>query len=179
MTIKTTLRRIFHGVALLLIGVVAYFQARGAGQLIGMALMNRAERKSTLPAPPLSGEPLCQSLMFRQAALAPAPEPVPVPATPAAAATPRRQASIISQVRVVPEQQDGQVIGLRLFGIRTGSLLATLGLRNGDRLESINGFPIASPEKALQAYAQLRTASHLHVLVTRVGKPLEIDLNII
>lgn len=49
MNIETTVKRTFHGVALLLIGVVAYFQARGAGQLIGMALVNGAERKSTLP----------------------------------------------------------------------------------------------------------------------------------
>jgi general secretion pathway protein C len=292
MNIQTTLKRAFHGVALLLIAVVAYFQARGAGQLIGMALMSHPERKSMLPehdgngstatpttksgqvivdrnpfdsvTGPLPGkhgavhrepsvdasDPLawplcegvqvlivtessdpwwslatlqasdeprarlrrvgdgiagkqvafigfnprhqlpsvwlqssgnfCQSLMFQKAAPSLVAEPVPVPVTTLAAADiPRHQASIISQVRVVPEQRDGKVIGLRLFGIRPGSVLGTLGLRNGDRLESINGFEIASPEKALQAYAQLRTASHLRVQLHRVGKPLELDLNII
>jgi general secretion pathway protein C len=287
------LKRTFHGLAFLLIAIVAYFQAKGAGQLIGMALTKSVERKSTLPehdavklplapsaaakdgqairdrnpfdstprtlghversqvadtADPLSwpacddvhvliisessdpgwslatlqthDEPrprlrrvgdgiagkqvafigynpkhqapsvwlessgtLCQSTMFRPKVLAPVREPMrqsaPLVAAIAAAEIPRHQASIMGQVRVVPEQKDGKMLGLRLFGIRPGSVLGSLGLRNGDRLESINGFEIASPEKALQAYAQLRSASHLHVLLTRVGKPLALDLNII
>jgi hypothetical protein len=39
-----------------------------------------------------------------------------------------------------------------LFGIRPDTLLGTLGLENGDRLQTINGFDMASPEKALEAY---------------------------
>jgi general secretion pathway protein C len=81
-------------------------------------------------------------------------------------------------VRVVPEQRDGKVLGIRLFGIRPGTLLSALGLKSGDRIESINGFDIGDPEKALQAYARLRTASHLRVHVNRGGSPLDIDLNI-
>jgi general secretion pathway protein C len=57
-------------------------------------------------------------------------------------------------------------------------LLGTLGMENGDRLESINGFDMASPEKALEAYARLRTASNLNVKVNRRGKPVSIDYNI-
>lgn len=129
---------------------------------------------------------LCQSVMFQHApkALAPTPALVsesalaPIRVTLPAAEIPQYQASILSQVRVVPELKGGKILGLRLFGIRSGSLLGSLGLRNGDRLESINGFEIASPEKALQAYAQLRTTSHLRALLTRGGKPLEIVLNI-
>jgi general secretion pathway protein C len=86
---------------------------------------------------------------------------------------------LLHSVRVVPEQVDGKVIGLRLFGIRPSSLLGTLGLRNGDRLESINGFPLGDPEKALEAYARLRTAPHLRLSLQRAGRPLEVDLNII
>ena len=72
-----------------------------------------------------------------------------------------------------------KLLGLRLFGIRPGSLLGTLGLQNGDRLESINGFDIASPQRALEAYARLSTAKRLNVRVIRLGRPLQIDLNII
>ena len=284
MSIQTVFKRAFQGTALLLIAMVTYFQAKGAGQLVGMALTKSFERKSTLPdhdttnlrpapsaaredaqaiakrhpfdsRPALSdpsdrtrsvdssaprswpacddvqvlivsesrdawwslatlqtpGEPrpklrrvgdgfagkqvafigydpkqhapsvwlessgaLCQALMFRQA-----PASAPVAATVADADAPRRSGSPLNQLRVVPEQRDGKLIGVRLFGIRPSSVLSLVGLRNGDRLESINGFPIASPENALRAYAQLRTASHLRVLLTRVGQPLEIDLNII
>jgi general secretion pathway protein C len=78
----------------------------------------------------------------------------------------------------VPEQKDGKVLGIRLFGIRPDTLLGTLGLQNGDRLEAINGFNMGSPEKALEAYARLRTASNLNVKVSRKGAPLSIDYRI-
>ncbi len=88
------------------------------------------------------------------------------------------QAELMRSARIVPEQKDGKVVGVRLFGVRPDTLLGTLGLQNGDRLETINGFNMASPEKALEAYARLRTADHLTVTVNRRGKPMNIDFNI-
>jgi general secretion pathway protein C len=88
------------------------------------------------------------------------------------------QADLMRSARIVPEQKDGKVLGVRMFGIRPDTLLGTLGLQNGDRLETINGFNMASPEKALEAYARLRTANNLNVKVTRRGAPLSIDYRI-
>jgi len=84
------------------------------------------------------------------------------------------QAELMKSARIVPETKDGKVLGIRLFGIRPETLLGTLGLQNGDRLESINGFNMGSPEKALEAYARLRTASQLDVTVNRRGAPVAI-----
>lgn len=86
--------------------------------------------------------------------------------------------ALLRSVRVVPEQRDGKIVGLRLFGIRPSSLLGALGLQNGDRVESINGFSVASPEKALEAYARLRTASRLSLHLDRAGRPVDLNLNI-
>jgi general secretion pathway protein C len=88
------------------------------------------------------------------------------------------QAELMRSARIVPEQQNGKVVGIRLFGVRPDTLLGTLGFQNGDRLETINGFNMASPEKALEAYARLRTAGNLNVKVNRRGKPLSIDFRI-
>jgi len=88
------------------------------------------------------------------------------------------QADLMRQARIVPEQQDGKVVGIRMFGVRPDTLLGTLGFQNGDRLESINGFNMASPEKALEAYARLRTASALNVKISRRGQPVAIDYHI-
>jgi general secretion pathway protein C len=88
------------------------------------------------------------------------------------------QAELMKSARIVPEQENGKVVGIRLFGIRPDTLLGTLGLENGDRLQSINGFDMASPEKALEAYARLRTADHLTVQVNRRGGNQNIDFNI-
>jgi len=88
------------------------------------------------------------------------------------------QAELMRSARIVPEQENGKVVGIRLFGIRQDTLLGTLGLENGDRLQTINGFDMASPEKALEAYARLRTADHLTVQVNRRGQNTNIDFNI-
>jgi general secretion pathway protein C len=79
------------------------------------------------------------------------------------------QAELMRSARIVPEQKDGKVVGIRLFGVRPDTLLGTLGLQNGDRLETINNFNMGSPEKALEAYATLRTASRLELKVNRRG----------
>ncbi len=123
------------------------------------------------------GETLCQALLFR-----PAPAPVvsasaraqPPPTPRALRAVPPRTTS----VHAAPEQLDGKIIGIRLFGIRPESLLGTLGIRDGDVVESINGFDLASPEKALQAYARLRTAANLNLKLIRHGQSVSIDYRI-
>jgi general secretion pathway protein C len=88
------------------------------------------------------------------------------------------QAELMRQARIVPEQENGKVVGIRLFGVRPDTLLGTLGMENGDRLEKINGFDMTSPEKALEAYARLRTADHLTVSVNRHGAATNLDYNI-
>jgi general secretion pathway protein C len=88
------------------------------------------------------------------------------------------QAELMRQARIVPEQENGKVVGIRLFGVRPDTLLGTLGMENGDRLEKINGFDMTSPEKALEAYARLRTADHLTVSVNRRGQATNLDYNI-
>ncbi len=88
------------------------------------------------------------------------------------------QAELMKQARIVPEQENGKVVGIRLFGVRNDTLLGTLGMENGDRLQSINGFDMTSPEKALEAYARLRTADHMTVQINRKGANTNLDYNI-
>ena len=81
-------------------------------------------------------------------------------------------------LRFVPESKDGRAIGVRLFGLRAGTWPTALGLRNGDRLESFNGFPVTKPETLLEAYARLSTASEVTARITRSGMPLEIAVHV-
>ncbi len=85
------------------------------------------------------------------------------------------QAELMKSARIVPETKDGKVLGIRLFGIRPDTLLGTLGIQNGDRLDAINGFNMGSPEKALEAYARLRTATELDITLNRRGSPVTIS----
>ncbi len=88
------------------------------------------------------------------------------------------QADLMRQARIVPEQENGKMVGIRLFGVRPDTLLGVLGMENGDRLQTINGFDMTSPEKALEAYARLRTADQLVVQVNRRGQNTNLDYNI-
>jgi general secretion pathway protein C len=88
------------------------------------------------------------------------------------------QADLMRQARIVPEQENGKMVGIRLFGVRQDTLLGVLGMENGDRLQTINGFDMTSPEKALEAYARLRTADHLTIQINRRGANQNLDYNI-
>lgn len=86
------------------------------------------------------------------------------------------QAELMRSARIIPETKDGQVVGVRRFGIRPDTLLGSLGIQNGDRLETINGFSMSSPEKALEAYTRLRSAEGLKLQVNRRGQPVTVDI---
>jgi general secretion pathway protein C len=86
------------------------------------------------------------------------------------------QATLMQSARIIPETKDGQVVGIRLFGIRPDTLLGSLGIQNGDRLETINGFSMSSPEKALEAYTRLQAADGLKLQVNRRGQPVTVDI---
>jgi general secretion pathway protein C len=90
----------------------------------------------------------------------------------------QNQAEIMRSARIVPHEENGQVVGVKLYGIRRNSLLGKLGLQNGDLLRTINGYDMASPDSALEAYARLRSATNLSVSVTRRGRPMALDYNI-
>ncbi len=89
-----------------------------------------------------------------------------------------QHAQLMHSVRVSPDQKHGRVAGIRVLNIRPDTLLGKLGFHNGDRIDSINGFSLSSPEKALQAYARLRTASNISVRIQRGGKPATIDFHV-
>jgi general secretion pathway protein C len=88
------------------------------------------------------------------------------------------QSELMRQARIIPVQENGRVVGVRLLGIRPDTLLGVLGMENNDRLQTINGFEVANPEKALEAYARLRTADKLTIQVNRGGKNMNLDYNI-
>jgi len=88
------------------------------------------------------------------------------------------QSQFMKDVRIVPEHEDGVAVGIRLFGIRPDGLLGLLGLQSGDRLDTLNGYRVANPERALEAYVHLRFASNVTMVVNRRGAPVTIDYRI-
>ncbi|MBX3187674.1 MAG: general secretion pathway protein GspC [Labilithrix sp.] len=82
----------------------------------------------------------------------------------------------LMKAKVVPEKEGGRVVGVRVYGVRPGSVLSMLGIENGDRLETLNGWEMGDPEKMLEAYARLRAgADMLSIRLTRRGAPMTLD----
>ena len=84
-----------------------------------------------------------------------------------------RQAELLGRTRISPDKD-----GLRLAGVRPDSLLGGLGIQNGDHLQQINGFDIADPHTALEAYSKLMSANHLVIRALRGDQTLNFDLKI-
>jgi general secretion pathway protein C len=80
--------------------------------------------------------------------------------------------------RIVPEMKDGKAAGFRLFAVRPDGPFAMIGMQNGDIISSINGLEITSPEKALEVYAKLKSASHLSLGMERNGTKVTKEYNI-
>jgi general secretion pathway protein C len=90
----------------------------------------------------------------------------------------QNQAELMRSARVVPHEINGQVVGVKLYGIRRSSLLGRLGLQNGDLLRTINGYDMSRPDSALEAYSRLRGADNLTVAVQRRGQNLNVSYHI-
>lgn len=153
-----------------------------------------------------SGKSLCQAQLFKPGMVETAPSAAPAPVAsggpgaldPGIAKGIRKisateydidrsvvdkilenQAELMKTARIIPDKEGDKVKGVRMFGIKSGSLLSLLGMENGDRLQTINGFDVSSPEKALEAYARLRAgADKLQVQINRRGTDTNLDYNI-
>jgi general secretion pathway protein C len=86
-----------------------------------------------------------------------------------------RQAELMRGTRLEPHKQGDRVTGLRATGVRKGSLLYLLGIRDGDELVSIGGIALTSPQQAFEAYGRLRSADRVTLIALRGGRTLSID----
>lgn len=86
--------------------------------------------------------------------------------------------ALMGMIDTRPESPDGAVIGVRLVGIRAGSVVARLGFEDGDRLDAVNGKSLASAAYALELYANIREATVLDVDVSRGGRPAKVIVHV-
>ncbi len=83
--------------------------------------------------------------------------------------------SIARMARIVPAPNGS---GFRLYAVRPGSFFDKIGLKNGDILRAVNGNEMSSPDRALEIYSKLRSASHVNVSIQRGGKDQSMDYTI-
>lgn len=78
-------------------------------------------------------------------------------------------------VRAIP--RDG---GVAIYGIRRGTLLEQIGLRNGDLIQTINGQPATDTDTMLSLYAAYAagTLTRAEVTLTRRGQSMAVSYSI-
>ena len=86
--------------------------------------------------------------------------------------------NIATQARIVPSFKNGAANGFKLFSIQPGSLYSSIGIQNGDVVQRINGYEINSPEKALEIYQKLSSASQVSLDGERNGQTFHYEYNI-
>lgn len=88
------------------------------------------------------------------------------------------QAELMRAARVIPYEENGRVVGVKVYGIRRNALLGKLGIQNGDVLRTINGFDLSSPDSALEAYSKLRESDAFSIAMVRRGSPKTMEYSV-
>lgn len=84
--------------------------------------------------------------------------------------------AILTGARATPRFEHGKLTGVKLSGIRPGSLYAEAGFNNGDVVVAVNGFTADDPGRALELWARLKDRPTLEVSVLRRGAPLALTV---
>ena len=84
-------------------------------------------------------------------------------------------------IRTVTERENYEIVGLRVFGVNPEGLLGHLGIVDGDRLQTVNGIPLAigTSEPNVISYSRLRTTRHIVLSLRRYGKDITIEYEIL
>lgn len=78
---------------------------------------------------------------------------------------------LMTQLRAVPEIEDGRPIGFRMFEVSDRSLFTDLGLQSGDVVQRVNGTAVTDPAALLGFLKQLRTEPRVALDIVRAGAP--------
>ncbi len=85
---------------------------------------------------------------------------------------------VATQARAVPSFKDGKANGFKMFSIKSGSIYAKIGLKNGDVIQKVNGMELNSPDRALELYQKLKTATSVNMEIQRRGQSRSLNYTI-
>ena len=87
----------------------------------------------------------------------------------------RDPANIFSQARILPKWEDGEMRGVELAAIKSGSLLQEAGFQNGDIIIEMNGIPVDSPEQSAKLMREFTSAEGITATVNRQGRDITVE----
>jgi general secretion pathway protein C len=85
---------------------------------------------------------------------------------------------LMRQARIRPHFTNGKPDGIRLSGIRPGSIFEDIGFKSGDIITSVNGESIESVDDALKFYSSLKSAQDVSLQIRRNGLDQNINYTV-
>jgi general secretion pathway protein C len=87
--------------------------------------------------------------------------------------------AILQQASMIPRRgANGEIECFKFVSIQPGSVYTSLGFQNGDCIKGVNGEKIDSPQKAMEAFNNLKDASRIKILSERDGRDQESDYTV-
>lgn len=82
---------------------------------------------------------------------------------------------LFTEIRAVPNLQNGTANGFRLSEVVPGSIFQQIGLMDGDLLTAVSGQRVGDPARAMQLFEMLRNQSTITLNVVRNGSPMQLQ----
>lgn len=89
-----------------------------------------------------------------------------------------QQDALFRSTRLIPNEENGSVNGMKIYGIRRSSVLGRLGIQNGDVLQTVNGLPMTSADALMAAYSGLSRAGTFTIQVVRRGQTMNLQYTV-
>jgi general secretion pathway protein C len=90
----------------------------------------------------------------------------------------QNMASLFTQMRAIPNLENGKPNGFRLSEIQPGSLFQQMGLLDGDVIKGVGGQELSDPSKAMELLTLMRNQSNISIDLIRGGRPVELNFEI-
>lgn len=84
---------------------------------------------------------------------------------------------LYSEVRIVPNFQDGKPAGMKVLSIKPGGLASKLGIRRGDVLDKVNGQEL-DIKKGMELFNSMKDSKNFSLDVVRGGKNQTLEYEI-
>lgn len=84
---------------------------------------------------------------------------------------------LYTEIRAVPNFQDGKASGMKILSIKPGSVFAKLGLKRGDVLQKINGMEL-DVRRGFEIFGQLKDQKSLSLDLIRGGANQTVEYEI-
>ena len=82
---------------------------------------------------------------------------------------------LLSQARISPKLADGEMLGMQIDAIKTGSFFETAGLQNGDIITEVNGVVLDRQEATAVVFEEMLNSDSIEISAERDGIPIRLS----